>query len=56
MKKVTKYKNLTAFLVVVKQSNGSTYELNYRMEVKADIDTHFTAIKYPEISKQWYKL
>jgi hypothetical protein len=56
MKKVIEYKNGTAFLVVAKQSNGSTYELNPGMSVKADIGTHFTALKYPAIGKQWYKL
>ncbi len=56
MERITEYKNGTAFLVVVKQSNGSTYELNPQMKVKADAGTHFTAIKYPAIGKQWYKL
>lgn len=56
MKRITEYKNSTSFLVVVKQSNGSTYELNTGMSIKADVGTQFTAIKYPLIGKQWYKL
>ena len=56
MQVATQYTNGTAFLVVVKQSNGSTYELNPKMSVRADTGTHFTAIKYPAISKQWFKL
>ncbi len=42
MKKVTEYKNGTAFFVIVKQSNGCTYELNPGMSVKSDTETHFT--------------
>ena len=53
---ITEYKNGTAFFVVVKQSNGSTYELNPGMSIKADTGTHFTAIKYPAIGRQWHKL
>lgn len=56
MKYITEHENRTAFLVVVKQSNGSTYELSPGMKVKADKGTHLTALKYPEISKQWFKL
>ena len=56
MVQITEYKNGTAFLVIAKQSNGSTYELNPGMSVKSDNGTHFTALKYPDIGKQWYKL
>ena len=56
MNKAIEYKNGTNFLVVAKQSNGSTYELNPGMSIKADTGTYFTAIKYPVIGKQWYKL
>lgn len=52
----TEYENKTSFLVIAKQSNGSTYELNTGMKVKADAGTYFTAIKYPAISKKWVKL
>lgn len=56
MKQIIEYTNKTAFLVVVKQSNGSTYELNPQTSVKADAGTNFTAVKYPAMGKQWYKL
>lgn len=55
-KQATQYTNGTAFTVIVKQSNGSTYELNKGMSATADKDTYFTALKYPAISGKWFKI
>ena len=53
---ITEYTNKTGFMVIAKQSNGSTYELLTGMSAKADKNTFFTAVKYPAISNKWFKL
>jgi hypothetical protein len=50
------YKNGTAFFAVVKQTNGSTFELLPGMQVKADPGNFFVKVKYPAVSKKWFKL
>ena len=54
--KISQYKNGTAFLAIVKQTNGSTFELLPGMQAKADPGNTFIKVQYPAISKQWYKL
>lgn len=56
MQHIVEYTNKTAFLVVIKQSNGCTIEINPQGNVKSDNGTHFTNIKYPGMSSKWHRL